>query len=136
MDVGRTVDRPLPADYLVELSGLAKSVSANATADPQVRSYAKCVDRFLTPLLPAPQLAASDLRLTLLCGTTFEIANTGELAVDLRWTVEGSQESGELTVPPHSVRRFDAFNVGTVHLFLANSDQQIAEAASGAKTCT
>lgn len=135
----QTAGAPLPDDYAVQADQTAKTVAADAAASNDVRATAACLHRLLNAFVPRA-VDPMALTLTYLCGNTFVVRNSNAEWADVTYDVEGSDDSGDLSVPPGGERALVTDATGTTRLFY-NPDhdqprgQLVKSAPNGGTAC-
>lgn len=126
------VSRPLPTDYLAQIRAAAETIVAAPDEDVLVKSYATCVATLIDVVEP-PKVDPGLVQLRYKCGPDFVIHNASNRRLRLRFTVEGTDDAGEVTVAAHADQLLPTFESGTVKLYL--DDQLVATVQNGGTPC-
>jgi hypothetical protein len=107
---------PLPDDYAVQTDQTAKAVAADASAPADVRATANCLHRLMDAFVPRA-IDPGVLTLSYVCGNRFVVRNANAEWADVTYEVAGSDDSGDLSVPPNGERTFLADAAGLTRLY-------------------
>ena len=122
----------LPVEHAQQAFAAAKQV-ANSSAPADVRLVARCVKEAYAAFVP-PDVNPSLLRLTYVCGNKFRVQNPNADWADVRYDVEGTDDSGEHEVPPNGEITIETVKKGTTRLYY--NGQLVQSLSNGGTTCT
>ena len=127
------VSHELPPDELEQTVMRAGRVLGDATAAGTTRRLAACIVRNLAVQVNrGPDL--TQITVAYVCGHDFIVHNRTGSYVTLDWSIEGTDESGGLTVGPHSDQRVFVENPGALRL--TYEDRVVATASAPMRACT
>jgi hypothetical protein len=126
------VSNALPPDELDQTVSRARDVLADPAAAETTRRLAACIVRNLASQVGrGPDL--SQVNVSYLCGHDYVVHNGTASYLTLDWTIDDSDESGGLTIAPHSDQRVFVETPGTLRL--TYQDRVIATAAAHIRAC-
>jgi hypothetical protein len=110
----------------------ARRILGEATVAESTRRLAACIVRNLEAQTDkGPDV--TQITISYVCGHDFVVHNGTGSYVTLDWTIDGSDEAGGLTLPPHSDQRVFVENPGTLRL--KYEDRLIGTASAQMRAC-
>lgn len=107
----------LPADSARQALVVARAVGGEIAAPTSLRTLARCAQLTFSSVASLP-VSASSIELTYLCGNQFRVRNLDDEWVDLTCDVDGTDDSGDLTVPPHGEIVVTTDTTGMTRIFV------------------
>lgn len=112
----QTQGAPLPGDYLAQAAQTARAIVSDVGAPYEARATARCVGGVFDAFVPVPIQPAS-LQLAYVCGNTFRVHNPNGDWADVTYAVEGTDDTGDLSVPPQGDATFLTDASGSTQLY-------------------
>jgi hypothetical protein len=126
------VSNALPPDELEQTVSRARGVLDDPTAAETTRRLAACIVQNLASQVDrGPDLG--QVSVSYVCGHDYVVNNGTAQYLTLDWTIDSSDESGGLTIAPHSDQRVFVENPGTLRL--TYQDRVIGTASGQMRAC-
>lgn len=127
---GWDTENLLPANHDEVILDHIRSVADDDQAPPALRHLAHCAYAVLGYRRPLP---VELLDLQFICDRTFEITNASQWTALVTYVVEGTDETGDITILPYEVFKLHVDTTGSVSL--KSGDQLVETVADTGMSC-